>query len=464
MKKTIGKKLVYTYLLLIFVTLSVSGGLFYTLVKQYMVAVALKNLHTEASNLIKVFAGSGDTQIPQIPSKVVLRLIESDYFIVQKGDQRIVQSSRPYLNKGSRFPVPLTPVFHGEEREGKNVYNGQDIVYVALPMRMEKSGEITQALVLVTDLQQIRSATRNILFVLLKGFGITLPIMLIIAYVMMRSLTRPLQVLRQAVGRLAKRDFTPPAIVKSGDEFEELSREFRRMTLALKRYDEGQRRFLQNASHELKTPLMAIQGYAEGIRDGMFTGEEANKGLEVITQESKRLKKLVDELIYLSKLETLDDMLTLQPENIKEIIDESVLRVESIARTRGIHLSVKGEDCGPLPLDRDKMTQALINLLSNGIRHARQVVIVSLACKPSCIRITIEDDGSGFSEDDRQRIFERFFHGTGGDTGLGLAITRAIIEKSGGSIKADHRKEGGAMFTIEFPYGGVRNGWERADE
>jgi signal transduction histidine kinase len=457
MKRSIGKKLVYTYLLLIIFTLSVSGTLFYALIKQFMVNEALHTLQTEANNLVKVLGNAGEEEIP-LRKKALLRFIDSDYAIVNRGDQKIIQSERPVLT-GSRFPVNLQKVFaNGEEMQGKSSMKGEDFVYVALPLYSEQTGQISRALVLFTDLQQISSTTRNILFVLLKGFAITLPIMFAVAFLMMRSLTRPLNILRQAVSRLAHRDFTPPEIVRSGDEMEDFSREFRRMTLALKRYDEAQRRFLQNASHELKTPLMAIQGYAEGIRDGMFQGEEANQGLDVISKESRRLKKIVDELIYLSKLETMDDMYDAKPEDLQEIIQECVIRVESIARQKGVQITAETEECPRVTLDRDKVSQAVINVLANGIRHARQTVTVRLQRIANGVRITIEDDGPGLREEDRKRIFERFFHGDAGDTGLGLAITRAIIEKSGGSITAGNRREGGAIFTIEFLNGSAEHG------
>jgi signal transduction histidine kinase len=222
------------------------------------------------------------------------------------------------------------------------------------------------------------------------------------------------------------------------------------MTINLRNYDEGQRRFLQNASHELKTPLMAIQGYAEGVRDGIFQGVEAEKGLDVISSESKRLKKMVDQLIYLSKLETLDGMFDLQPVDLRLILQESIDRVKSIAQQKGVEIDLQGEPFCKLMLDPDKMMQAFINLVANGIRHANSKVMVRISNIGSVIRVTIEDDGPGLREEDRERIFERFYRGEGGDTGLGLTITRTIIEKSGGKILADNRIGGGAVFTVEF--------------
>lgn len=460
MKGSIGRKLVFTYLLLILISLTVSGAMFRALIQQYMVAEAKQTLYTEAQKLIRFTGDIGDPNLP-LSRKVITQMIDTDFFVVNQQDLRVVQSNRK-MAIGSTFPIPLPNVFAGQEQEGVSTYKDHHIVYVALPIVSIDTGQVTQALVLLTDLQQINSATSNIVYVLLKGFAITLPILLLLAYMMMRSVTRPLHALRQAVDRMAHRDFTPPEIVESGDELEEFSREFRRMALALQQYDEGQRRFLQNASHELKTPLMAIQGYAEGIHDGMFQGEEAKRGLEVISKESKRLKKIVDELIYLSKLETLNDIYDWKPHDVPGLIRECVENVTSIARKKGIEIHWESEEVSPQVLDRDKMAQALMNLLGNGIRHAHQHVWVRLHKAGSGFRLTVEDDGDGIKEAELPRIFERFFHGDKGETGLGLAITRAIVEKNGGTIRAENRPEGGAKFILDFAEGSAKDNGKKS--
>ncbi|WP_018132252.1 sensor histidine kinase [Effusibacillus pohliae] len=453
MKRTIGKKLVFTYLILIGITLTVSGILFTAFIRDYMVTEAKDSLRMEANRLVEL-AGTGRTgELGPVRKQILIRLalhtIESNYFIVSRASQEVVESSSREVPPFMRSPIPLQRVFEGDALEGQGELRGKEIVFVALPIG--KGGQVPYALVLFTELQKIRTVTYQVVMVLIKGFLITAILMLAMAYFMMRSLTRPLEHLQQAVARLAKRDFSPPEIVHTGDELEELSRAFRQMTLALKQYDEAQRRFLQNASHELKTPLMAIQGYAEGIRDGIFQGTEAEKGLDVISAESKRLKKMVDELIYLSKLETLDAIYDLQPVDLQMIAQESIERVESLAQQKGVYVSLQAAPIGRLLLDPDKMMQAFINLLANGIRHARSRVTLSIQNVGAAVRITVEDDGPGLREEHKEKIFERFFQGDGGDTGLGLAITRAIIEKSGGTIRADNGAAGGAVFTIEFP-------------
>lgn len=454
MKRSIGKKLVLSYLILILVTLAVSGILFTAFIKQYMVAEAKTSLRAEANRLMELIGTDDGAEIGPLKKRVLtqiaLNTIDSDFFVVQRNNQEVVYSSSRDIPRNTRSPIGLASVFEGKDIEGENDVKGKEIVYVALPVYSANKQQVTRALVLFAELQQIRNVTHEVVMVLLSGFAVTAAVMLVISYFMMRSVTRPLQVLRQAVARLAKRDFTPPEIVKTGDELEELSAAFRQMTLELQQYVEGQRRFLQNASHELKTPLMAIQGYAEGIRDGIFQGADAEKGLDVISSESKRLKKLVDELIYLSKLETLDEMYRPVPVDVQSIVLESAARVESLAQQKGVHIAVEGEAKDRLPLDPDKMIQAFINLLGNGIRHAAGQVTVRLRQTPDRVRVMIEDDGPGFREGEKSLIFERFYHGAAGDTGLGLAITRAIIEKSGGTIQAANRAGGGAVFTVDL--------------
>lgn len=454
MKQSIGRKLVFSYLLLIMITLAVSGTLFYAMIRQYMVEQAKSSLHTEATHLINLLGPDDNGDLGplkrQILTKLALSMVESDYFMVDKRTDRVIASSSKDVPIGVRSPVSLQKVFQGKGISGEGDIRDKEIVYVALPNVNTKTSQVVQAMVLFTELEQIHNVTRAVVNVLTRGFLITVGIMILIALFMMRTFTRPLRSLRDAVSRLTKRDFTPPEVIRTGDEFEELSAAFRQMTIELQRYDEGQRRFLQNASHELKTPLMAIQGYAEGIRDGIFR-EDADRVLDVISNESMRLKKLVDELIYLSKLETLEDMYQPKLIELKPLVEETMVRVESLAMQKDIQLTLQGKVDSLLRVDPDKLMQALINLLANGIRHAEHSVWVRLMEMSDGIRVTIEDDGAGFHEEDKDRIFERFFRGDKGDTGLGMAITRAIIGKSGGTISADNRPDKGAMFTIEFP-------------
>jgi len=262
---------------------------------------------------------------------------------------------------------------------------------------------------------------------------------------------RPAALIQRAIMRVRERDFSDIPVIRTNDEWGQFARAFGDMVRSLQAFDEGQKRFLQNASHELKTPLMAIRGYAEGLRDGVFEPSEAFRILDIVAQESVRLKRLVDELIYLSKLETLEEVYTFVPYDLSMVIYKTIERVYPLAKERGIHILPDVPDAPVIAqIDPDKMVQALLNITSNAIRHAQRQIFVRLTGKDG-VTIVVEDDGEGFHDDDEDRVFERFFHGAKGDTGLGLPIAKAIITKHKGEITALNAAGSGARFVISLP-------------
>jgi signal transduction histidine kinase len=264
-----------------------------------------------------------------------------------------------------------------------------------------------------------------------------------------RSISKPVSALKAYAKAISKKDFDMPLNLKTKNELGDLSESMKNMAKQLKENDITQKRFFQNASHELKTPLMSIQGYAEGLKDGVFTLEDNT--LDIIIDESKRLTKLVEELIYISKLETVDDFYTLIPESINGIIEKSIEKVQSLAMKNNIKLNRMLYKDTILGIDSDKIIQALINIISNAIRYAESEVNIITKNDGKSLEITITDDGKGLTEKDKANIFNRFYKGNKGNTGLGLAITKIIIEKHNAKIIAGNSISSGAEFKIIFP-------------
>ena len=214
---------------------------------------------------------------------------------------------------------------------------------------------------------------------------------------------------------------------------------------------ERQQTFFQNASHELKTPLMAIQGYAEGIQAGvMDTGSAA----EVILEESDRMTELVEELLDISKIDMGRQPLTLSETDIRELLYDSIRAVEPAAAASGITIAPDfPEEPVMVKCDDTQMRRAVTNILTNGLRYARSEL--RLTCRPGKrnVIIRIQDDGNGIAETDLPHIFDRFYMGESGKTGIGLALTREIIHLHKGRICACNG-EPGAVFEISIPAGG----------
>ena len=211
---------------------------------------------------------------------------------------------------------------------------------------------------------------------------------------------------------------------------------------------ERQQTFFQNASHELKTPLMAIQGYAEGIQAGvMDTGSAA----EVILTESDRMTELVDELLDISKIDMGRQPLTLSETDIRELLYDSIRAVEPAAAASGITITPDfPEEPVMVKCDDTQMRRAVTNILTNGLRYAHSQLC--LTCRPDKrnVIIRIQDDGDGIAEGDLPHIFERFYMGKSGKSGIGLALTKEIIHLHKGTIRA-YNGDTGAVFEISFP-------------
>ena len=210
---------------------------------------------------------------------------------------------------------------------------------------------------------------------------------------------------------------------------------------------ERQQTFFQNASHELKTPLMAIQGYAEGIQAGvMDTGSAA----EVILEESDRMTELVDELLDISKIDMGRQPLALSEMDVRELLYDSIRAVEPAAAGGIAIVPDFPEEPVMVSCDDTRLRRAVTNILSNGVRYARSELRLTCRADKRHVTIRIQDDGNGIAEADLPHIFDRFYMGKNGKSGIGLALTKEIVHLHKGTIRA-YNGETGAVFEISIP-------------
>ena len=210
---------------------------------------------------------------------------------------------------------------------------------------------------------------------------------------------------------------------------------------------ERQQTFFQNASHELKTPLMAIQGYAEGIQAGVMDTASA---AEVILAESDRMTELVDELLDISKIDMGRQPLTLSEMDVRELLYDSIRAVEPAAAGGIAIVPDFPEEPIIVKCDDVQLRRAVTNILSNGVRYARSELRLTCRADKRHATIRIQDDGDGIAEADLPHIFERFYMGKSGKSGIGLALTKEIIHLHKGTIRA-YNGDGGAVFEITIP-------------
>lgn len=209
---------------------------------------------------------------------------------------------------------------------------------------------------------------------------------------------------------------------------------------------ETQRRFYQNTSHELKTPLMTVQGYAEGIQTGVTDPKQA---AGVILQESDRMTHLVNELLSLSKIDLHSLKPNLVKTDLREVLYDSLRAAEPLTENRKIKLIPVLPD-SPVFIngDEDMLEKVFSNILSNGIRHCKSEVKITCTPYSRFVMVKFHDDGNGISDEDLPHIFDRFYKGENGSTGIGLALAQELVKLHGGTISAYN--DSGAVFAVKF--------------
>ena len=221
------------------------------------------------------------------------------------------------------------------------------------------------------------------------------------------------------------------------------------------------RRFVADASHELRTPITAIRGFAELHRQGAVTGEEKTKELiGRIENESKRMGSLVEDLLLLARLDQSREMKS-DPVNLTQIVADAVASARAAGQNHTVNFDEQSEEIYTLG-DKDRIHQVVANLLANARTHtpAGTVIDVSVKQDTDGVRIRIADNGPGLSDADQARIFERFYRADasrvrtdGEGTGLGLSIVDAVMRAHAGQVSVESEVGKGAVFTLFFPLG-----------
>lgn len=204
--------------------------------------------------------------------------------------------------------------------------------------------------------------------------------------------------------------------------------------------------FFQNASHELKTPLMAIQGYAEGIQTGVLPTKES---AGIILEESDRMTTLIEELLALSKIDSAQTKSDFKPTNLVDIVRSVVCSLAPTFENSQKQLATELCDEAIVSCDEKQMRKAISNLISNAFKFCKSVVLCKCAVENHKVVLTISDDGEGIAKEDVLHIFDRFYTGKNGNTGIGLALTKEIVKLHGGDVKAYNQN--GAVFEMILP-------------
>ena len=301
----------------------------------------------------------------------------------------------------------------------------------------------------------------DLLLPVVQAGAIGLIISIVLAWLISRWVAAPLQRMSKAALAVASGDFRQSVALEGPREVQDVANSFNVMVQQVRTSQQVQRDFLANVSHELKTPLTSIQGFAQAMLDGAVADDDSrNRAAQVIYDESDRLRRLVEDLLDLARLDAGQIEFVRQPVNVEALLKSVVDKLVIPAGEKNIELVDRVNDLPTMVGDGDRLAQVFTNLVDNAIKHTPEggKVVVRGDTASGWISIHVDDSGAGIPSEDLSRIFERFYQvdkarsgGKGRGVGLGLAISRQIVESHGGRIVAQSSVGKGSRFTVQLP-------------
>ncbi len=293
---------------------------------------------------------------------------------------------------------------------------------------------------------------------IILGIGVLLILAsTIMGFIISRSITRPINKLMTKAKYISKGEYDKKIEINTDIlEINDLINSINNLSQSIKEQENIRKRLTGDISHELKTPLTNIQSHLEAMIDGIW--EPTEERLLSVKEEAERLSSLVSDMQKLNKYDESSIKLKKDNVNISDIICFVIFQFSNLAKSKNIKIEYEKKNIN-LYCDKDKITQALVNILSNAIRYSNEgsTIFIEEKLKDNKVIISIEDQGIGISEEDLKYVFERFYRAdksrtraTGG-TGIGLTIVKSIVSSHGGEVKLESKLGEGSKFTIILP-------------
>lgn len=334
---------------------------------------------------------------------------------------------------------------------------GTYVLFLGSPLNVDD--QTIGAVIILCPIDGINAAINRMnLTVWLASFGVILISMPLI-YLNSRRISRPIKELEKAARKIAAGEKVYDAKIVSYDEIGKLTESFYAMKDQIEKTERVRRELIANISHDLRTPLTSINGFVQGMLDGIVKPEDQAQYLTIIQEETNRLIHLTSDILDLAKIES--GSVQLKPEilNLKNVTDMIISGSQFKAHKRGISVI---NEIGPaiqVTADEDRLKQILSNILSNALKYSKVDgrILLTAEAIDSMVRISVQDNGIGITEADLPFIFEKFFRGDQSrqadeeSTGLGLSIVKNLVHLSGGTIEADSEPGKGTIVRFSLP-------------
>ncbi|AZS18297.1 sensor histidine kinase [Paenibacillus lutimineralis] len=303
---------------------------------------------------------------------------------------------------------------------------------------------------------ETRGSNGNHIIPLFILFGLCILLGTALTAFLSKKALNPIRKVIDATHKVAGGDFSVKVDLKGIGELEELSQSFNKMTQELSSIETLRSDFVNNFSHEFKTPIVSLRGFAKLLKENNLSDEERREYLDIIITESERLAALSTNVLTLSKYENLGIVVDKTPFRLDEQIRKSIVLMEPKWSAKEITVNVDLDKV--IYSGNEDLTQQIwLNLLDNAIKFTNKggFIDITLAYENDKIRFVIRDDGSGMDDQTKAHIFDKFYQGDTSHSktgyGLGLPLVKRIVELCGGSVSVQSQSGKGSIFTVVFP-------------
>ncbi len=470
-------RLITVFLVAVLVSTVVIGAIYYASAQQNFYDSAYNYLISQAQNLA-FLAGSGGYNVRTGTSytlsttnrefiKQITQQLFRDYnaycIIVDRNGQKNIYLDENFSYEDlqntldtENMEQAISAVLDGQEVLNKVDTPDGTMFTVAIPWR--QNNRVMGAVVIQTAAHAMRSAFLQTNWPVFLVSVATILISAVLIFLMTRSIVRPLTQMEHAANALAEGNFATRAEESGSRETVALARAFNGMAVQLEELENSRREFLANVSHELRSPITSIQGYMQSMLDDTIPQTEHKKYMETVLSETKRLSRLINSLLNLSRMERDEVKLALTDFDLNELTRRVLITKMQQIEDNEIELEVDfAQDPCYARADSEQITQVLVNLVDNALKFTPKGGRIGIRSRieKDLIHVIIWDNGEKVSPEDAPHLFDRFYkadkaHTVGKGTGLGLAICKRIMEKHGQKIFLVPSDEGAAFeFTLE---------------
>ncbi|WP_229683228.1 sensor histidine kinase [Virgibacillus oceani] len=389
--------------------------------------------------------------------KTLADLTNKEIYIVS-ADGKVIAESGVQLTNLSNKDVGLLSKGKPIQRKFRDAK--ADVSYLGSGHPIIQSGTFKGAFFVLAPINDVQEPVEKIRDLLILSAVGALFLALGFTFLLSKKMSDPLIEMEQATRQIARGNLDIRVSIPSDDEVGSLGRAINDLAIETNRYRSNRKEFFANISHELRTPISYLKGYAQVLKQGLYqTEEERLHYLNIIEEETERLVRLINDLFDLSKMEEGKFDLQMSPINLTEVLESALFKVKMEFKKKGLTLKSQiDEDVPYINGDGLRLEQIFMNLLGNAVRYTEKgSIYVKVWSTDRKVHVIVEDTGMGIPEKDLLLVFERFHRVEKsrsrelGGTGLGLAIVKNLVELQNGTISVSSEMGRGTRFHLSFP-------------